>query len=1019
MRPGGPGPHPDGPGAHPGMPPGGPGMRPGGQGMPPGGPPMRPGMAPGHPNGPGMGGRQPGLHPNVPNGPGAPRPGGPPSGFHQQPAPAGHAPARPAPPGHGNPPVPHGGDRRPGMPPQSFAPPVRPHPGVPPAPGSFGPTGSQPTPDTQHRTPDTHQSTPDTQHRTPDTRQPQQQHTPPPPGPDGGPPVAMRYVDPSTYGVDPSKVVHRDVPGWMRDENALYRGDRRSPEEIKAAGGFDVPRPDEKPDLVRHVDGHTNAYVSTSSDQRVAMEEAGVGAGKMYVVKAPGGIMTDDTLHNVGHHREYSEKETLFPGGIDWRYVEGWHQVRYEAGGYVLGPFVPNPDFVGHKTTSDSTTAQSDSPAERPRPSREPVSPQHSDSPAKADTSEERRQGPTQPLPSQPRQSDLPRPSIADRLNTSQPSQPTSQQPPTRTDRQSTPSMLDRLNAQDSTSRPAPDTARDHTPPSHPKPEADRTDQPRPVQDQPRPVQDQPHPAQDRPHHDQDRPLHDQDRPHHDQDRPHHDPAPQDQAHHHDEPSKQDHDQHHDQHHDTDRRDEEPPQRPRKPLSDRLGSLSEELDPVVRDHVRSTPAGMSIYDKSVDGNSIYSADALPRIPGQFVVDVHSNAVNAHVGNYPLTARDVADIVRANPDYKPGDPITLIGCDAGKQDDGFAAQLAQELGVPVTAPNTDAWVDYDGNLFASRSDSNNRPGWPPDGEWRTFGPDGSQTIHESPHPPGHEPNWGDETPESAPESAERRGEREDDFRELREENREKREEGLDSVREMTGRNPSTDAERRPHERTLSTARYRSDRDGESADFYNFSGKQHDWSPAAEAPQQPPKNERLFETSNATSYDPESGGWRDGSGTPRVNDSEPKMFEDLARHQLAEYSGLSRKEVDAALREANKMVDTLAKEDPNYYRDGFKGEVQRTQDRMSLAIDELNKRAAAQAEANGTTYTPFSAADISGDLRMVVDLPSAKRDGTPAEFQICMSCQKVMLAYERIFPNMRLEVVNRAGERLYPL
>ncbi|MDX8143149.1 hypothetical protein SK854_13560 [Lentzea sp. BCCO 10_0061] len=88
-------------------------------------------------------------------------------------------------------------------------------------------------------------------------------------------------------------------------------------------------------------------------------------------------------------------------------------------------------------------------------------------------------------------------------------------------------------------------------------------------------------------------------------------------------------------------------------------------------------------------------------------------------------------------------------------------------------------------------------------------------------------------------------------------------------------------------------------------------------------------------------------------------------------------------------------------------------------MSLAIDELNKRAAARAEANGTTHTPFSAADISGDLRMVVDLPSAKRDGTPAEFQICMSCQKIMLAYERVFPNMRLEVVNRAGARLYPL
>jgi len=784
----------------------------------------------------------------------------------------------------------------------------------------------------------------------------------------------MRHVDPSAYGVDPSKVAHRDVPGWQRDENALYRGDTRSPAEIKAAGGFDVPRPDEKPDLLQHVDGHTNAYVSTSSEQHTAMERAGVGEGKMYVVKAPGGIMTDETLHNTGHGRGYGENETLFPGGIDWRYVEGWHQVRREAGEFVLGPFVPNPDFVGHKP-SDTTTAQTEhAPAERTRPSHEPVPPQHAETPPKSDAPEQRQPGPTQPPP----RPNLPRPSIAERLNTSPPSQTPghSDRPatPAHPDRPSTSSVLDRLNAQDH-AEPS------HAEPRHAQPETARTDHP--------------HPSDDTRHHDQ--------APH---DLPQHQDEPHDQPRHHEEPSKQDH-------------EEEPPKRQEKPLRDRLGSLGEELDAEVRDHVHTTPAGMSIYDVGNDSNAHHTAKELPKIPGQFVVDLHSNADNARVGRYPLSPKDVADIIRANPDYKRGDPITLVGCEAGRRDNGFAAQLAHELGTPVTAPNTHAWVDYEGNVFATSVQGNERPGWPPDGEWRTFGPHGEQHVHESPYPPGHTPEWGDETPEFAPETAERRGEREDDFRELRDDNREKREEGLDAVRELTGRNPSTDAERRPHERTLSTARYRSDRDGESADFYNFSGKQHDWSPAAEAPQQPPKNERLFETSNATSFDPESGGWRDGSGTPRANDSEPKMFEDLARHQLAEYSGLSRNEVDTALRQANKMVDTLDKEDENYYKNGFKGEVQRTQDRMSLAIDELNRRGAARAEANGTTYTPFSAADVSGDLRMVVDLPSAKRDGTPAEFQICMSCQKIMLAYERIFPNMRLEVVNRAGERLYPL
>ncbi|MFD4641058.1 hypothetical protein ACFWN2_27365 [Lentzea sp. NPDC058436] len=907
-------------------------MRPDVPRMPGNGSHTRPGAQPWGQN------THPGAHHSVPNAPGGHRPGGPPAGLHQQ-APPAHRP--PAMPGHGNAPVPQGGDRRPGGPPQSFAPPARPHQDMPP--GSFGPPGGQ-HPGTQPA-PDGHQPTPE------EPKTPHPSYTSPSPGPDGGPPVAIRGLDPSLYGVDPSKVVYRDVPGWMRDENVLYRGDTRSPEEIKAAGGFDVPRHWEEPDLRRHVDAHTNAFVSTTPNEKVAMERSGTGEGKVYVIKAPGGIMTDATLDNVGHAHRYAENETLFPGGIDWRYVEGWHQVSYD-GGRVLGPFVPNPDFIGHRT-ADSTTAQADTRdqadtrADRTPPKQEPVTPRHSDTPVKSDVPEQRQSGPTQPLPRQP---DLPRPSIADRLSGS--NEPSPRHTPGHSDRSDTPD-----------------------PTRHPEPA--RTEQPHPSQD--------PAPQHESQQHDTDKP--DSDKP--DTDR-----------------------------HDTDRHDEEPPQRPQKPLSDRLDSLSEDLDPVVRDHVHSTPAGMAIFDRSQDNNGYYTARELPRIPGQFVVDLHSDEHNARVGNHPLTPRDVADVIRANPDYNRGDPITLVGCDTGRRDDGFAAQLAQELGAPVTAPNTDAWVDYNGNVFATRN-TDDGPGWPPNGEWRTFGQDGSQSIHESPYPPGHTPEWGDETPEFAPGTAERRGEREDDFRELREDNREKREEGLDSVRELTGRNPSTDAERRPHERTLSTGRYRSDRDGESADFYNFSGKQHDWSPAAEAPQQPPKNERLFETSNATSYDPESGVWRDGAGTPRVNDSEPKMFEELARHQLAEYSGLTPNEVDTALRDANRVVDRLDKEDPNYYRDGFKGEVQRTQDRMSLAVDELNKRAMARAEANGETYTPFSAADVSGDLRMVVDLPSAKRDGTPAEFQICMSCQKIMLAYERVFPNMRLEVVNRAGERLYPL
>jgi hypothetical protein len=113
----------------------------------------------------------------------------------------------------------------------------------------------------------------------------------------------------------------------------------------------------------------------------------------------------------------------------------------------------------------------------------------------------------------------------------------------------------------------------------------------------------------------------------------------------------------------------------------------------------------------------------------------------------LSEKDVADVIRANPDYDGG-PVTLFGCKTG---DGFAARVAQELGAPVTAPNSDAWVDHNGNVFASGQAFNNdigkpaRPVWPPNGEWSTHSPDGERTVHNGPYPPGHTPTWGDNTP----------------------------------------------------------------------------------------------------------------------------------------------------------------------------------------------------------------------------------------------------------------------------------
>ena len=94
-------------------------------------------------------------------------------------------------------------------------------------------------------------------------------------------------------------------------------------------------------------------------------------------------------------------------------------------------------------------------------------------------------------------------------------------------------------------------------------------------------------------------------------------------------------------------------------------------------------------------------------------------------------------------------------------DGFAAQLSKELGVDVVSPTKDAWVDDMGNVFASSSHFDHArgdfsPGWPPNGDWVTFKPDGTSSKHDKPTPPGTTPTWGDDAQEGPP-RAWRRGE----------------------------------------------------------------------------------------------------------------------------------------------------------------------------------------------------------------------------------------------------------------------
>ena len=629
-------------------------------------------------------------------------------------------------------------------------------------------------------------------------------------------------------------MVTRDVEGWARDENALYRGDTRSPEEVRAAGGFHPHRPD-APDLRQHVHGDTNAFVSTSTDQEVGVERAGRGA--VYVIHAPGGVLTDPTMRANGDTRGYGESEVLFPGGVDWRYVAGWHEVRYDPGErrLVPGPFVPNPDYIGDRvagTPGSGAVSRSDAPpstpqAADPTPSRAPDpappprtapdvathSPAQAWPPARQEPAAQGRPGDArQPAPGQPGHGQArtdhphggqPRQDGAPHQGRQHPGQqpgqhqPGQQHPGQQHLGQQRPGQQHLGQQRPGQQQPGQQHPGQHQPGNrHPgqqspvgqaqphapfrgdqfPPPTDRAQQPHPYGAHSRPPAGpfDPRVQQPRPHDTPPNPYADRTQPQHTQPQhfpPGHPPTQQPsfgpmgseawEARRREAEAEQARQAQRTAEQERPRRFEAPPreERPRRPLGERLRELPDERLDRHRQHMQATPAGMSIFPSGESGER-YSANQVPKIPGRFVVDVHGSAGAVRVDRSNLSADDLADILMANPDWDGKTPITLAGCRTGQLPDGFAARLAERTGVPVTAPTTDAWVDYDGNMFASDTHgtpNGDRPGWPPNGEWHTFGPDGSHHVNESPYPPGHPPTWGDDLPAEAPSHATQRGE----------------------------------------------------------------------------------------------------------------------------------------------------------------------------------------------------------------------------------------------------------------------
>lgn len=153
-----------------------------------------------------------------------------------------------------------------------------------------------------------------------------------------------------------------------------------------------------------------------------------------------------------------------------------------------------------------------------------------------------------------------------------------------------------------------------------------------------------------------------------------------------------------------------------------------------------TEAGAAFFDPA-DAAMRSAADHVPPAAGEFTIDVHGDAHAVSVWDgagteHRLPAHEFAEVIRHNTGWDGQAPIRLLSCDTGNGAHPFAADLARELGVPVSAPDRPVWTFPDGREpvvtgFDRGPNGELTPRIPPDGQWNHFGPDGLPAEGHSP------------------------------------------------------------------------------------------------------------------------------------------------------------------------------------------------------------------------------------------------------------------------------------------------
>ncbi len=100
------------------------------------------------------------------------------------------------------------------------------------------------------------------------------------------------------------------------------------------------------------------------------------------------------------------------------------------------------------------------------------------------------------------------------------------------------------------------------------------------------------------------------------------------------------------------------------------------------------PLGLVDLNLYPNNDPIHSVANEINIPGVFTVGGHGTptAIESATGN-PMSAKDLADLIKFDGNYNEGMTIWLFSCNTGNGKDSFASQLAKELHTNVIGPDT--------------------------------------------------------------------------------------------------------------------------------------------------------------------------------------------------------------------------------------------------------------------------------------------------------------------------------------------